>query len=91
MELSDFRALSFDCYGTLIDWETGLSAVLGPWARAHNLEVDEDRLLAAFGHHESRLEAQNPDALYPDIVAHTTCTPFTDPARLGIPLDASFR
>jgi putative hydrolase of the HAD superfamily len=47
MQLSDFRALSFDCYGTLIDWETGISAVLGPWARAHNLDVDEDRLLAA--------------------------------------------
>ena len=26
MELTDFEALSFDCYGTLIDWETGLAA-----------------------------------------------------------------
>ena len=30
MELTDFDALSFDCYGTLIDWETGLLDVLGP-------------------------------------------------------------
>jgi len=34
MELTDFEALSFDCYGTLIDWEAGLLAVLGPWADA---------------------------------------------------------
>jgi hypothetical protein len=24
----DFEALSFDCYGTLIEWETGIAAVL---------------------------------------------------------------
>ena len=30
MKLADFQALSFDCYGTLIDWEAGLAAVLGP-------------------------------------------------------------
>ncbi len=27
MKLSDFRVLTFDCYGTLIDWEAGLAAV----------------------------------------------------------------
>ena len=75
--------MSFDCYGTLIDWETGISAVLGPWARAHNLDVDEDRLLAAYGHHESRLEAQTPDALYPDIVARTMIALGHD---LGVPV-----
>ncbi len=32
--LADFEALSFDCYGTLIDWEAGIAAVLGPWARS---------------------------------------------------------
>ena len=30
MDLSDFDALSFDCYGTLIDWEAGIGAVLRP-------------------------------------------------------------
>ena len=49
MELTDFEALSFDCYGTLIDWEAGLLAVLGPWARARGLDADRrgaaDRVL----------------------------------------------
>ena len=39
MELTEFEALSFDCYGTLIDWEAGLLAVLGPWARARGLAL----------------------------------------------------
>jgi 2-haloacid dehalogenase len=29
VRLTDFEALSFDCYGTLIDWEAGLSASRG--------------------------------------------------------------
>ena len=32
MNLADYQALSFDCYGTLIDWEAGIAAVLAPWA-----------------------------------------------------------
>ena len=30
MKLSDFTALTFDCYGTLIDWETGMVNGLRP-------------------------------------------------------------
>jgi putative hydrolase of the HAD superfamily len=33
MDLTAYKALSFDCYGTLIDWEAGIAAVLVPWAR----------------------------------------------------------
>ena len=29
MRLTDFKALTFDCYGTLIDWETGMMQALG--------------------------------------------------------------
>ena len=49
MDLTRFKALSFDCYGTLIDWETGISAVLAPWAREAGLEVRDEELLLAYG------------------------------------------
>ena len=29
IDLDDFDVLTFDCYGTLIDWETGLTGALG--------------------------------------------------------------
>ena len=47
LELTKYKALSFDCYGTLIDWEAGIAAVLVPWAREQGLNLsDEDLLLA---------------------------------------------
>src|SRR5262252_8984628 len=56
MELTDFEALSFDCYGTLIDWEAGLLAVLGPWARARGLALAGDELLTAYAQAETAAE-----------------------------------
>jgi 2-haloalkanoic acid dehalogenase type II len=69
VNLTDFDALSFDCYGTLIDWEAGLSAVLRPWARDHGLEVTDEQLLTAFSSHEARAEAEHPTDLYPQVLA----------------------
>lgn len=71
MEISDFEAISFDCYGTLIDWESGLAAVLGPWARSRGLAAGDDELLAAYGRHEAREETAHPRALYPVIVGRS--------------------
>ena len=67
--LTDFEALSFDCYGTLIDWEAGIGAVLGPWAAARGLELDTEALLSAYGSHEEVIEREHPTALYPEILA----------------------
>jgi 2-haloacid dehalogenase len=71
MELTDFEALSFDCYGTLIDWEAGLSAVLVPWARAHGLTLTEEQLLAEYSGVEAAVEAERPADLYPDVLARS--------------------
>jgi FMN phosphatase YigB (HAD superfamily) len=46
MDLAGYKALSFDCYGTLIDWEAGIAAVLVPWASEVGLDLDAERLLA---------------------------------------------
>ena len=69
MELTDFEALSFDCYGTLIDWETGLLAVLAPWARARGLELTGEELLTAYAQAEATVEAEVPAEAYPGVLA----------------------
>jgi 2-haloacid dehalogenase len=69
VDFTGFSALSFDCYGTLIDWETGILAVLRPWADAHGLGVDDGELLAAYSVQEPRAQEETPGALYPEIVA----------------------
>jgi len=71
MELTDFEALSFDCYGTLIDWETGLKAVLVPWARQRGLGLDGEELLAEYAAIEAAAEADHPASRYPDILARS--------------------
>jgi 2-haloacid dehalogenase len=68
-DLTSFRALSFDCYGTLIDWETGIAAVLTPWAREQGLEESDEKLLGAYGRNEGAVQRETPSALYPEILA----------------------
>jgi 2-haloalkanoic acid dehalogenase type II len=71
VKITEFEALSFDCYGTLIDWEAGITAVLAPWARSRGLALGDEALLAAYGRQQARAEAEDPRALYPDILARS--------------------
>ena len=57
LDFGRFEALTFDCYGTLIDWESGILAALRePLAGAPNPPSDDDRL-EAFGRAEAAVEA----------------------------------
>src|SRR5262249_48592339 len=69
MDLTAYKALSFDCYGTLIDWETGMAAVLAPWARSQGLVASGEELLLAYADHEAAVERETPSALYPEVLA----------------------
>ena len=71
VRLTDFGALSFDCYGTLIDWEAGIAAVLSPWASSRGLSYDEETLLTAYARQESQAEAGHPREAYPAILARS--------------------
>jgi 2-haloacid dehalogenase len=68
IDLRRYQALTFDCYGTLIDWEAGLTGILGDWARWHGLSVSAEELLAAFASAESAAEAEHPGLLYPELL-----------------------
>ncbi len=67
MRLRDFRALSFDCYGTLIDWEKGIWTALAALRRLGL--TDRDAVLRVFAARESTLQAAHPGAGYSDILA----------------------
>ena len=68
MDLSDFRVLSFDCYGTMIDWETGILTNIRPWLDVQGVEVEDIEILETFGPVEATEEAATPEALYPNIL-----------------------
>jgi 2-haloacid dehalogenase len=57
LDFDRFDVLTFDCYGTLIDWEAGILAALrGPLA-AHGVDEPDDAVLEAFARHEAEVEA----------------------------------
>jgi 2-haloacid dehalogenase len=65
--LSDFRALSFDCYGTLIDWETGLWEAAQPLVAG--IGVTRREVLTEFARLEAEVEAGDPRLRYPEVLA----------------------
>jgi 2-haloacid dehalogenase len=67
MKLTDFKALSFDCYGTLIDWETGLWSSLQPLVERSR--IDRETALTTFGLVEPEQEHETPALPYRDILA----------------------
>ena len=84
MQLSEFSTLSFDCYGTLIDWETGIHTALQPLLS--KTEIGRDEALEVFAAHESRQQAQTPGMLYSDVL-HAVYGQLA--AYWGVPMDAA--
>jgi 2-haloacid dehalogenase len=69
MKLTDFKVLTFDCYGTLIDWETGIWNALQPLLSAGRLDLEREEALACFGRLESELEEAGPSLRYSTLLA----------------------
>lgn len=71
LDFDRFQALTFDCYGTLIDWESGLLGALRPLLVSHEQKLSDAQILQIYGELEPR--AQNPYRRYRDVlitVAH---------------------
>ncbi|HYX83933.1 MAG TPA: haloacid dehalogenase type II [Gaiellales bacterium] len=66
----EFDALTFDCYGTLIDWERGILAALRPVLAEHGADADDEELLEAYARHEAALESGS-YLRYRDVLAGT--------------------
>jgi len=70
-DLTDYKVLTFDCYGTLIDWESGIWDALQPLLMANGrADIDRDAALLAFAEAESGQQAATPDMLYPEVLAN---------------------
>ena len=67
-DFDHYSALSFDCYGTLIDWEAGIGRALGVWAQPHRRDLGADQLVAVFAHHESDVQTEQPALPYPKVL-----------------------
>ncbi|MGQ7385902.1 hypothetical protein ACTGVI_12790, partial [Streptococcus suis] len=68
MKLTDFKALTFDCYGTLIDWETGMFEGLRPLTSRAGRSLSRNEVLEAHARHESSQQLQTPAKSYRDLL-----------------------
>lgn len=69
MKLGDFKVLTFDCYGTLIDWESGMAAALEPLASRAARSLTRDDILEAHARHESSQQLATPAMRYSELLA----------------------
>jgi 2-haloacid dehalogenase len=69
MKLSDFKMLTFDTYGTLIDWESGIYNGLGPLLDKLPINLSRDEVLELFGEYEKQQQAECPQQLYSEVLA----------------------
>jgi 2-haloacid dehalogenase len=83
MDFSSVELITFDCYGTLIDWESGMLAALRSLFPNHSHATDE-QLLAMYGEIEARLEA-GPYLSYRTVLSRTA---EEIGSRLGVELSA---
>ncbi len=68
LDLDRYAVLTFDCYGTLIDWERGILTALHPLLAAHGVRLTDDQILEQFGELEAAIEA-GPYRRYRDVLA----------------------
>jgi 2-haloacid dehalogenase len=76
--------LTFDCYGTLIQWDEGLRAAVRKMLGERGAHIDPARLIAIFDHHEHALERQRPHRSFRDIAGESLRLALDE---LGLPSD----
>jgi 2-haloacid dehalogenase len=69
MTLTDFKVLTFDCYGTLIDWETGILEGLRTLVARARSPLAREQILEAFARHEFSQEEETPAMPYSQLLS----------------------
>lgn len=68
MHLTDYKALTFDCYGTLIDWESGMVEALRTLTDRVKEPLARNQILEAHARHESAQQRQTPAKRYSELL-----------------------
>ena len=71
MNFKRYKALTFDCYGTLIDWETGIGDLIHSWETQITPSVPIDHILSTFALRQAKHQQTHPALLYPEVLRRT--------------------
>jgi 2-haloacid dehalogenase len=68
LAFSMFKLLTFDCYGTLIDWDTSISSLVEPWLAEMKSQVPPDLVVSTFAIMQAKHQQTRPTLLYPEVL-----------------------
>ena len=83
LDFERFEWLSFDCYGTLVDWETGISDAVANALDAHDIRMSKSEILALFAEVEPQIQQGGRYLEYRRVLRRVV-------AMMGIKLDVQF-
>ncbi|OAV49294.1 hydrolase [Rhizobium sp. WYCCWR10014] len=78
--------LTFDCYGTLIQWDEGLLAAMERILSAKGSDIDQQTFIAVYDRHEHALETERPHRTFADVSALALERAIVE---FGLPFDAA--
>lgn len=78
--------LTFDCYGTLIQWDEGLLAAMDRIMSAKGGNIDQKAFIAVYDRHEHALEEERPHRIFADVSALALERAM---AEFGLPFDVA--
>ncbi|MEM9684411.1 MAG: HAD family hydrolase [Pseudomonadota bacterium] len=71
IDAADFDAVSFDVYGTILNWEPEIAGFLRDWASSGERTIDDADLLSAYDRIRQPLQDKRPALRYPEILTQT--------------------
>ena len=71
IDFPSYRALTFDCYGTLIDWERGITELVQPWLAELDPRLPPNLLLTSFALMQAKFQQLRPVLNYSDVMRRT--------------------
>jgi len=68
IEFSRFKVLTFDCYGTLVDWDSAISELVQPWLAEMGSQIPPDLVVSTFALMQPKHQQTRPTLLYPEVL-----------------------
>lgn len=78
IDFERYDAVTFDCYGTLIDWDTGVANFLGPWAVKTGFPGTVSDLLGKFGEYQRKNQGIKPFKNYRIVIRDALASAVTE-------------
>lgn len=58
IDFNDYQALTFDCYGTLMDWKSGILEAIKPILSAHDVKLEEREIIKYYSEFEPVIQQE---------------------------------